>query len=244
MNLTSESTQVPDVIAVKRNGLRVEVASSVRRAIFSGSLKPGDQIRETEMAAKIGVSRGPLREALIELQKEGLVEIKPNHGAFVRVITSEEVAEIFTMRIPLETVALLCAKPRVTPRVLQSLETSYEKMAAAAKSDDLQRLIEEEFEFHKLIWAASGNSLLNDTLIRLCTPLFAFAGMVYKPFTENLAADVECHRPLIEFLAGTTERSALECQRLHFSIMREPLGGLLKQSPAYALVASQSESFA
>jgi DNA-binding GntR family transcriptional regulator len=219
----------------------VEVAGSLRRAIFNGSLCPGAQIRETEMATKLGVSRGPLREALLELQKEGLVEIKPNHGASVRIITSEEIAEIFTLRIPLETMALLCAKPRVTLQVLQSLEASYENMATSAKSGNLRQLVEEEFEFHQLIWQASGNALLNETLTRLCTPLFAFAGMVYKPFTEDLAGDVECHRPLIEFLAGTTVRSALECQRLHFSISREPLGGLLKQSPAYAMVASQSE---
>lgn len=240
MNATPEAMQVPDIIAIERSGLRVEVARVLRRAIFTGSLKPGDQIRETEMAARIGVSRGPLREALLELQKEGLVDVKANRGAFVRIITSEDIIETFTLRVPLETIALLCAKPLITPQVLQNLETSLGNMARQAENADIQRFIEEEFEFHRLIWAATGHSLLNDTLIRLCTPWFAFAEMIYKP--SSVAVHLEClesHRPLIEFLAGRSELSASECQRRHFSIMREPLGELIKLRPFYTVTIAQ-----
>src|SRR5580692_11517563 len=91
MNSGGVSSEEPLVITpVKRDGLRTEVAKSLREAIFNQSLRPGDQVREIEMATKIGVSRGPLREALLILQKEGLIEIRPNRGAFIRKMTNEE----------------------------------------------------------------------------------------------------------------------------------------------------------
>jgi len=246
MSITPEAVQPADVIAIERSGLRVGVARILRHAIFNGSLKPGDQIRENQMAAKIGVSRGPLREALLELEKEGLIEIKASRGAFVRIITGADVAETFTLRAPLETIALLCAKPRITPQILQNLETSLGDMAIVAKSGNMQRFIEAEFEFHQLIWAASGHSVLNDTLIRLCTPFFALAAMTYKPSPTGFSADGDClesHRPLIEFLAGTTDLSASECQRRHFRIMREPLSELLKACPFYTVAVSEGQWF-
>jgi DNA-binding GntR family transcriptional regulator len=227
---------------VRRDGLRTEVANSLREAIFNQSLRPGDQLREIELAAKIGVSRGPLREALLILEKEGLIEIRPNRGAFIRKMTNEEMAEIFTLRVPLETLALMRAKERMTEEMLERLRACFADMRALAKSGGIRRLVEVEFEFHKLIWAASGHALLNETLIRICTPWFAFAEVHYSPSKLDFSADVESHRPLLDYLAGATELSATECQRRHFSVTREPQNEFLKAA-LEAVFTGQGELF-
>ena len=188
------------IAPLKTKSLRSQVATTLREAIFNGVFNPGDQLQETALAAQIGVSRSPLREALLVLEREGLVTITPNRGAFIRTMTPEEMAEVLSLRFPLETMALRLARQRITPQLLVQLRQSFEALCELAQKREARTLIEREFWFHKAIWAASGHKLLNQTLVRICTPWFAFVEIVHGPSKLDFSADAESHRVLIEYL--------------------------------------------
>ena len=102
-------------------------------------------------------------------------------------------------------------------------------------------MVEQEFDFHKSIWAASRNDLLYETLVRICTPWFAFseitltqAQLGLSGHPESHQKDLEVHQILIDFLAGATNFSSLECQLRHFSPMNRPLNEALVLFPNFS----------
>src|SRR5919199_1225673 len=99
--------------------LRERARAGIREAIASGELQPGDQIVETAMAAKIGVSRSPVREALRRLEQQGLVEAIPNRGTFVAALDEADVEEIVLLRGALEGLAARLAADRMGRRDLR-----------------------------------------------------------------------------------------------------------------------------
>jgi DNA-binding GntR family transcriptional regulator len=223
---------------LKNRVLRPEVAKILREAIFGGKLKAGDQIQEATIANQLGVSRSPLREALLVLEKEGLIQIKPHRGAFVRNMSEKEMVEILSLRFPLEVIALSLARPKMTPEILEQLNKQFSEMHSLASEGNIHRMIGEEFAFHKTIWAASGHELLNETLVRLCTPWFAFAEITFGASKLDFSENAEVHQVLIDYLASRTTLSALECQQEHFRNVRPPLRQALKLFPELNFITS------
>jgi len=133
------------------------VALVIRNAILEGRLKPGSQLRETHLAADLGVSRAPLREALGLLAEEGLVDKIPYRGAFVAEVTQESIAEIASLRKRLEPYAIELALPhlRGSTRIL-------EDMALGADDNDPAATIDAHMAFHRAFYELSGHQLLLD----------------------------------------------------------------------------------
>ena len=133
------------------------VALVIRNAILEGRLKPGRQLRETHLAADLGVSRAPLREALGLLAEEGLVDKIPYRGAFVAEVTQESIAEIASLRKRLEPYAIELALPhlRGSTRIL-------EDMALGADNNDPAATIDAHMAFHRAFYELSGHQLLLD----------------------------------------------------------------------------------
>src|SRR5260221_9861868 len=98
----------------RSSSLSREVVDRLRRAILTGALAPGTSLPETQTAVKLGVSRVPVREALVELERQGLVEFDPNGRAAVREFTEEDVHEILGLRATLQSIAAGLAGSRVT----------------------------------------------------------------------------------------------------------------------------------
>ncbi len=207
---------------LRDKSLRVGVAKAIRDAIFDGSLKPGEQIQEGAIAAQMEISRGPIREALLMLEKEGLVQIQPNRGAFVRNMSEKEMAEVFSLRFPLEVMALNLARPRTTHETLDRLESKFKEIRKQAKAKQIHRMVQEIFAFHRIIWETSGHDLLNETLVRICTPYFAFVKNFLNRPNLDFSAEVEAEQLLVDFLAGVSELSAVECLQRYFSIVQPP----------------------
>src|SRR5260221_5812094 len=99
---------------IDQRTLRDTVTSAVRQSIVGGTLKPGDQINQVEVASKLHVSRGPLREALRQLEEEGLVLSLPNKGTFVTEITTADIEEVYSIRRVLENLAIQRAVEHAT----------------------------------------------------------------------------------------------------------------------------------
>ena len=140
------------------------VAAYLREAILGGDLKPGDRIRQEEVAARLGASRLPVREALRMLEAEGLTEHEPHKGASVPRLTQHEVDVIYRMRERLEPLALVESMPRLDPADHERLEEVQRQIEA---NDDLEKFLDLDREFHMLTYSGCAIEPLNQNVVRL-----------------------------------------------------------------------------
>ena len=132
----------------------------IREAIVSGPYALGEQLSEATLAASLHISKTPVREALLRLQAEGLVEVHPQRGTFVFSLDDDGVAEICRFREIIETAALAEAMHDSPEELLPRLEANIERIAKAYAAGDLRRLPLLDQEFHEALIACCGNSYL------------------------------------------------------------------------------------
>ncbi|MFF6787074.1 FCD domain-containing protein [Streptomyces sp. NPDC012510] len=136
------------------------VYRTLRAAILDGTVPPGGQLREAHIAADLGISRSPLREALTKLEEEGLVVKIPYRGAFVVEVSAQEVAEIDSVRLRVEPYAAeLSAEALRGPERPQLLQT-VEDLRRAMEKDDIPASIDAHLRFHRLFYDLSGHGVL------------------------------------------------------------------------------------
>lgn len=144
---------MPEKIATSQLKYRTApevVAEYIRDAIYRNELRPGQQLQQEELAVKFGISRIPVRDALRQLQGEGLVELYPNRGAFVSNPGVEELREVFSLRILLETYALRIAVPNFTKPELELCASLLAQLESIANRADWSRT---DQEFHAALYA-------------------------------------------------------------------------------------------
>ena len=137
------------------------IAATLRTAILQGRYRANEPLRQDTLARDLGVSKIPLREALVQLKAEGLVTLLPKRGAVVSQLSSEEVAEIYTMRVALETVALERAVPRLSPADLIRARGVLEIIDCET---DRAQWGELNWEFHATLYQAAQMPLLLQTI--------------------------------------------------------------------------------
>ena len=133
--------------------LRTEVVDMIRDAIMSGKLKPGEHLKEAAIADQMSVSRSPVREALRQLEQEGLITSIPNQGSFVKVFDEKDVEEIFTLRAALEDLAceIVLRDRKLQPADFQRLEVYIEQQREAIDAQDFDQLTRLDMDFHEFI---------------------------------------------------------------------------------------------
>lgn len=132
------------------------IESDLRQAIISMDLIPGSALNEKELIARYGVSRTPVREALIRLRDDGLVEVFPQSGTFVGRISMQSIPEAVTIRQALECLAAEHAATSATPSGLAAMQASIAEQAVAAAKGDQQAFHEADEAFHAAISEAAG----------------------------------------------------------------------------------------
>ena len=202
---------------VERRALRHEVLQAIQEAIWSGDLRPGEPLVETELAERIGVSRGPVREAIRELEKQGLVVNVPNRGSFVTQWTVQDVAEVYGVRRVLEGLAARTGARRLTPEGLEQLEEIVGQMRLAAQAGELLRLVDLEMAFHQALAHSSGNRRLVQMLADIYpqVKMFIAAAEVRYRMFDNLDAIAETHVPVLEALRAGDPDAAERCAEGH-----------------------------
>lgn len=140
--------------------LRQQVAEEVRRRIVAGTYPPGSRLVEDQVAADLGVSRNPVREALQSLASDGFVSIVPRRGAVVRRLTEQDVNDLFDVRRSLESLAARLAAERYEGGSEVALRSILGEARSASRRRDYDRLAELNSDFHQQIVADSGNELL------------------------------------------------------------------------------------
>jgi len=204
---------------VRYRNLVEQIATALRQAFADGKLRPGTRLLEVQIAREMGTSRAPLREALIQLEREGLVVRRPNRGAFVAELTEELVREVASMRSVLEGFAASLAVKRLTREDFDRLETILKKMLAAARRGDFPRMVEWDYQFHECIMRASGHRLLYETwtgMDRKIRVYLSATNLMYR----DMKSVVEGHLPILQALRRRDPQRASR-------VMAEHLGEVL-----------------
>jgi DNA-binding GntR family transcriptional regulator len=174
-----------------------QITKALREDILTGRLKGGDQLLEDKLKDAFSVSRTPLREAFRVLEKEGLIEILPRKGSFVRGITRQDIEENFPVRAILEGLAARLAYPNITPQDIEEMEEIFEYMKKAAKNKDFRDYSMYHIDFHEIFINASKNETLIALLrnLRMHTLWHRYTYQYYKEDFEN---SLMIHRKIID----------------------------------------------
>jgi DNA-binding GntR family transcriptional regulator len=207
---------------VERRVLRHEVLLGLRTGILSGDIAPGTRLLEVPLANELGVSRGPIREALRQLEQEGLVEFFPHRGAVVVGVAEAEVETIYGIRALLEGRAFASACRVVTDDDIDALAEMVEKMIDASEAGDLRAVTELDLQFHGRVVELSGFQYLRrlwaniDGVIRSPTAHPAPAELA-DPNTARdrlIGPSIE-HRELVEALRSRRPATAFRAATAH-----------------------------
>lgn len=138
-----------------------EVYQALRQAILTHVFRPGERLQIPDIAAKLGVSLTPVRQAIQQLAVEGLIEIQPRSGTYVATISAEDIEETFDLRCALECLAAEKAVERITPEQLARMGELAAALALEAQDETALRQHEaNNYEFHAILIRASGNKRL------------------------------------------------------------------------------------
>jgi DNA-binding GntR family transcriptional regulator len=141
-----------------------QIVEKLRQAISEGMFKPGDRLVEAELCDLLGVSRPSIREALRGLEAERLIDMIPNRGPHISVLTSQQAAEIYQVHALLEGQAAFIAAQRATPDDLKLMRASLAAFGKAARADDMQLEVASTSEFYGHILRICGNRIIEEML--------------------------------------------------------------------------------
>jgi DNA-binding GntR family transcriptional regulator len=188
------------------------VRMKVREAIETGRYKPGERVRENDVAEWLNVSRTPVREAMRHLQAEGLLAFIPWRGVIVAELDRQQVLELYAMRETLEGLAARLAARFITKTELQILDDIIN--TAAACLDDSEKLANLNRSFHQTIYAASHNRYLVQNLNSLRSSLALLRGTTFAVPGRAAAAHAE-HGAIVDAIRRKDEQEAEKAARYH-----------------------------
>jgi DNA-binding GntR family transcriptional regulator len=199
---------LPPNDALVRNA-SVAATELIREAIIEGRLEPGRRLKEEELARELGISRTPVREALLMLQAEDLVVATPNRGATVRVHDAKDLHDQYELRALLEGFATRRAAERITKEEVELLSESCSRFAKLSRDDDLRGVVRENLFFHNTILTLADSARLT-ALVRKVIEL----PLVYNSYRwysgDQMQISVHYHRQIVTALAdGDADRAEL-----------------------------------
>ncbi|UMP04555.1 GntR family transcriptional regulator [Amycolatopsis sp. EV170708-02-1] len=201
------------VVPARRRGLADEVADRVRDAIFGGAYPPGAQLREVELSAALGVSRGPVREALLKLEREGLVRSEWHRGAIVTTLSDVDVAELDSLRSALEQLAVRLVVANASDTDLSAIDEIVDRMDRARDEHEMVRC---DIDFHDAVYAASGHRRLVEAWQAIRSQVYLFLltriGVSSDGYLTSIPAE---HRRLASALRARDGEKALELFAVH-----------------------------
>jgi DNA-binding GntR family transcriptional regulator len=158
--MTDLTATIPTIAQLRENSLSGVVRHEIERLILSGELPTGSRVNENAIALRLGVSRGPVREACRALVELGLLDLIPNRGVFVRRLDRHDVEEVYDLRAGLTGLAGSLVAARISDAELDRLREQVAEMERAAGAGDFPSFYPVNLEFHDLILQLTGNSRL------------------------------------------------------------------------------------
>jgi DNA-binding GntR family transcriptional regulator len=208
-----------------RATLKEQAAGLLRSSIISGKIRPGTKLVEREVADTFGISRAPARDALMQLEKEGLV-ISKTDARYVIELSESDIRELHEVRLALETLAVQLATRNTCAENQQAQQAVLAQMEAAAINEDNDAFAKADLDGHALVWQQAENHHLENTLRTMLGPIFMFMANAteYYDWQETL----ELHRHMVECIASGDEASAADSIRRHLANSRERALGIFK----------------
>lgn len=209
--------------------LRQEVCDVMRQAILAGDLPPGDRVLEAQVATSLGVSRAPVREALRQLEQEGLIEFYPHRGAIVVGLPEDEIDVIYQLRATIEAEAISRVCATATPEDIERLEESLAEIKSVRRARDMTKIAEADLHFHRTLVELSGFRLLLrvwsslDGLVRARTYLAMSNRAPGRDFLVK--SGVVSHAALIEAIRSGNQKRAAKAAREHVMEAADKLTG-------------------
>jgi DNA-binding GntR family transcriptional regulator len=189
------------VAPARRRGLADEVADRIREAIFSGVYAPGAQLREVELSQALDVSRGPVREALLRLEREGLVRSAWHRGATVITLAPQDIAELDSLRGALEHLAVQRVVAHASDEDLAEIGKAVELMERA---EDAHAMVRCDIAFHDAVYGAAHHARLRSQIHLL---LLTRIGLSSDGYLAHIPGE---HRRLVAALQARDTAAALE----------------------------------
>lgn len=180
-----------------RRTLSSTVASRLRDLIVTGQLKAGTPLRLKELAARLGVSMMPVREALRYLESEGLVVMEPHRGASVARLSMDDVEELYAVRGALEGLAARLAAPKLTAFDQEALVKAFARMERDEAQGDLNGFVTDDREFHMRLYEAAGRPRLVEHIREMQSSSARALPLVFRAW-QPLRVALEDHRPILE----------------------------------------------
>ncbi len=211
--------------------LREEVFQTLRNAILRGHLLPGARLMEIHLAAELGVSRTPVREAIQMLAKDGLAEILPRRGARVAGISGKDLEDVLEIRSVLEDLAVRDACKKMTPEQFDELDRAMRAFAEAAKARDERQAAEADERFHDAIYRASGNERLAAIIASLREQMFRYR---YEYIRDAAVYEqlVKEHAAIADALRRKNEKDVRRIMRTHLENQVEAMRGIIREGAA------------
>lgn len=199
-----------DKYEFKPTGLGEQVSQMLTDAILDGTIREGDKLIETKLQQEFGISRSPIREALRELEKKGLVVIVQRKGAFVKEVTHTDIEEIFPTRSVLEGLAARLAYENMTEDGLCEMGKIYSRMEKAFANKNPKEYWKHHQQFHEIFIDACGNDTLIKIIrnLRMHTIWYRFS---YRYYQEDFERSLRDHKTIFELLSRKdTDKIELE----------------------------------
>jgi len=214
---------------IVRAPLHVQVAERLRILIDSGELTPGSRLNEIELCNTMGVSRTPLREAIRSLATEGLIELQPNRGAVVSIVSQEDVTEILPIMASLEGLGGRLAAMHMDQSKIAQVRKIHNQMISHYKNNEVAEYFETNRLIHELITEGSGNQTLVDTINSLSAKVrrARFTAQMTK---ESWAKAVSEHEEMIAALEAQDPDRLEAILVQHVETKRATILGSIEQS--------------
>ncbi|MCM1123139.1 MAG: GntR family transcriptional regulator [Eubacterium sp.] len=194
--------------------LRDVVFNTLRKAILTGELKPGERLMEIHLANRLGVSRTPIREAIRKLELEGLVIMIPRRGAEVAQITEKDLRDVLEVRRALDALCVELACDRISAEEKKQLKEACEEFERATETKDATIIAKADVELHDIIVHATGNERLIQLINNLSEQMYRYRFEYIKEENrhDNLVNE---HRMIYESIIRHDKEGAARAAKLH-----------------------------
>jgi DNA-binding GntR family transcriptional regulator len=202
---------------LERTNLANGIASLLRQSIMTGERPPGTRLIEVELARQLGVSRGPIREAMRILETEGLLENNPGRGTSVTQFSEKDIREVYTLRCVLEQEAIRRAAIHGNEEDLEKLQKTLDALFEAAQEGNPSKVTELDFQFHTEIWEMADHQLLVQVLQSLTTQIRMFLAVQTHLYVD-LAEGISDHQKLLNALKNNDGETGARIMKDHLQI--------------------------
>lgn len=208
--------------------LRDVVFNTLREAILRGELKPGERLMELQLAAKLGVSRTPIREAIRMLEQEGLAVTIPRKGAEVAKMTEKDMKDVLQVREALDELAATIACEQMTAEQLDTLKSTMREFEEYTKTGNVKKIAEADVKFHDIIYQATGNPKLVNILSNLREQMYRYR-IEYLKDEKNYPVLIREHSEIVEGLMAKDKTKVTAAMHRHVENQVEAVKEIIRE---------------